>query len=655
MSRTLPLLSFLFVTALLLAPSRSLAQATTSWRTSPGGSIAWMRTTSAGYLVICTSEGLKGVDPATGAVAWTVKELANAPENGFEEISHTPFVSAVPAGGADQLVILEPYTGSVLFSSAASGIDHIASKYFLYANNAIVLVGQRSDKTAVMACVDMASGKVRWTKEDAFSKLTSCASAGPDAILLSTLFFAYKLDAKTGAELWKQSPDPKFAGMAGLMGSLDRGGANLSGPMAQTVGVFLTSPHAPDLCFMGLQQTKQSTKTDSQGKSVTTTTYSTFINAFRIKDGSYAWAQPLVMQQQLGTMVPLKQGLLVGAADRNSADLLEYSSGKGLWGKNGKGINVSGTLNGAVELDGNTLLTSGGKDCAAMLVNASGVDLWSKKVKLDGAIQSVTLMPGAVLIASMEEADIVDLATGISRLGKPFKGGAGTVAVGANEIHLFNNKDRLLYRVPMSGGAATALSAIPLEFEGKESAGHVEVTEDGIIVSSEQNIALIGTDGSLKYKKYFPAPRESGMTRALLYMNAVRAAYYTAAFGYTSAAFGATSQSIEVTDASSAAGKEITGEIANIYGDASVMAMDYTKQFMARANARFKATASTSAVQYILSDAGNRQFVLVRVNKKDGSLAETITLGKDKTPLYEVDGFDNAVYLVSGTEVVAYR
>ena len=145
------------------------------------------------------------------------------------------------------------------------------------------------------------------------------------------------------------------------------------------------------------------------------------------------------------------------------------------------------------------------------------------------------------------------------------------------------------------------------------------------------------------------------MTRALLYANAVRAAYYTAAFGYTSAAFGAASQNIQVTDAGSAAGKDITGQISNIYGDASVMAMDYTKQFMQQANARFKATASTSATLFILSDAGKREFVLMRVNKSDGSLGETIALGKDKTPLYEVDGFDNAVYLVSGANVVAYK
>ena len=654
MSRPLTLLAAASSILLNLVSTHSTAQAAPAWQTSPGGTINWIRTTSTGNLLACTNEGLKGIDPATGSTAWTVKELANAPESGYEEITNTPFVSLVPAGADDQLVILEPYGGTVLFSSKESGIGHIASKYFLYTNNAIVLVGQSADKKAVMACVDMGTGKVRWTKDDAFSKLTSCTSAGTDAILLSTLFFAYKLDANTGAELWKQSPDPKFASMSGLMGVLDKGGANLGGTMGETKGVFITTPNAPDLCFMGLQQTKQSEKTDAQGKKTVSISYSTFINAFRISDGGYAWAQPLVMQQQLGTVVPVKQGLLVGAADNNGVDLLNYATGAGIWGKNGKGIKVSGPLSGAVEVGDKTLLTSGGKDAVAMLVDGSGSELWDKKVKLDGAIQRVTRMSDALLIASTEEVDVVNLGTGVSVLGKPFKGGSGTAAVGENETWLFNNKDHLLYRMP-AGGAPSAVTSTPLEFEGKEDATNVEVTADGILVSSDQNVALFGTDGSLKYKKYFPAPRESGLMRALLYANAVRAAYYTAAFGYTSAAFGAVSQNIQVTDAGSAAGKDITGQISNIYGDASSMAMDYTKQFMARANARFKATASTSATQFILSDAGKREFVLMRVNKKDGSLGDTIMLGKDKTPMYEVDGFDNTVYLVSGANIAAYK
>jgi outer membrane protein assembly factor BamB len=654
MLRPLPFTALALSLALLAPTTSTQAQATPAWEASPGGTISWMRTTSTGNLLVCSSEGLKGIDPVSGSILWTVKELANAPEGGYEEIINTPFVAVVPAAAEGQLLILEPFGGTVLFNSKASGIDHIASKYFLYTNNAIVLVGRKADKSAAMACVDMGTGKVRWTKDDSFSKLTSCTSAGKDAILISTLFFAYKLDANTGAELWKQSPDPKFASMSGLMGQLDKGGANL-GTTGQTQGVFITTPHSPDLCFMALQQTKQSEKTDAQGKKTVTISYTTFLNAFKISDGSYAWEKPLQLQQQLGTIVPLKQGLLVGAADNNKVEMLDYRTGTGLWGKNGKGISVSGPLSGAVEMDDKTLITSGSKDAAAMLVDGTGTERWSKKVKLDGAIQRVMRMPNGVLIASSEEMDVVDLATGTSQLGKAFRGGSGNVSSTEQELYLFNTKDHLLYRLPLNGGTATALSSAPLEFQGKEEATHVDVVPEGIVVSSDQNIALVSTSGSVVYNKYFPAARESGLTRALLYANAVRAAYYTAAYGYTSAAFGSASQSIQVTDAGSAMGKDITREVSNLYGDASVMAMDYTKQFLARASARFTATASTSATQFILSDAGKREFVLMRVNKKDGSLGETILLGKDKTPLYEVDGFDQAVYLVSGAKVVAYK
>jgi outer membrane protein assembly factor BamB len=654
MSRSLPLLASVSSIVLAFTTANGFAQATPAWQAAPGGTIAWIRTTSTGNLLACTSEGLKGIDPATGTASWTVSELANAPESGYEEIANTPFVSLMPAGADDQLVILEPYGGKILFSSKESGIGHIASKYFLYTNNAIVLVGQSADKKAMMACVDMGTGNVRWTKDDAFSKLTSCTSAGKDIILLSTLFFAYKLDANTGKEIWKQSPDPKFASMAGFMGMLDKGGANLSGPAAQATGVFITTPNAPDLCLMGMQQTKQSQSTDAQGKTTTSISYSTFINAFRISDGGYAWAQPIQLQQQLGAMVPVKQGLLVGAAEGGLVLLLNYQTGEGIWGNKGRGIKVSGPLSGAVEMGNNTLLTSGGKDAVAMMVDASGNDVWEKKVKLDGSIQRVTRMSDALLIASTEEVDVVKQATGVSILGKPFKGGSGTAVVQEKDAYLFSNKDQLLYHLYM-GGPPSAVNTTPLEFEGGEKATHVEVIPEGFVVSSDQNIALLGPDGSVKYKKSFPAPRESGLMRALLYANAVRAAYYTAAFGYTSAAFGAVSQNIQVTDAGSAAGKEITGQLSNIYGDAASTAMDYTKQFMARANARFKATSSTSTVQFILTDAGKHEYVLMPVNKKDGSLGATIQLGNDRAPKYEVDSFDNTVYLVSGANIAAYK
>jgi outer membrane protein assembly factor BamB len=596
---------------------------------------------------------LHGIDTKTGSISWTLTALANAPESSYEEIARSPFITVVPSQHPEDLFIIEPFSGAVVFNSEEAGISNIASKYFLYANNVIVIVGQKADKTATMACVDMGTGKVRWTKDDSFSKLTACNSAGPDALVLSTFFFAYKLDTRTGEEIWKKCPDPKFEKMAELASLLDKGGANL-GLGDDVYGVFVTTTHAPGLCFMGMQSSTRKEKTDSQGKTTVEVVYNTFVNAFNIADGSYAWSEPLEMNQKLGTMVPLESGLLVGAGDRRSVDLLDYSSGAGLWGKNGKGINVKGVLSGAVVIGDRVLLTSGGEDGVVNLVDALGEELWKKPVKLDGAVRSVTLLGSDILIASEGEVEVVDLATGETQLEKTIQGGSGLVATGDGLTFIFNTKDGQLYSVATNGGTVQPVSTTELEFEGKEKPTALEYGPEGLIVSADQNLAVIGVDGVKRYHKYFPAPRESGLTRALKYASAVRAAYYSAAYGYTSAAFGAASQNIEVQDANSRMAKEITGAVSDVYAEGSSAAVSATKRFLQEANARFKATASTNAIHYMLSDMGKGAFVLEAIRKSDGSVAGTIPLGSDKTPKYEVDGYSNTVYLVEGSMVKAY-
>ena len=642
-----------FLTAL---PLLALAQLSPAWKANTG-SVQWMRTTAAGALVVCTPEGLKGIDPATGQVAWTVTELANAPETGYAEVDRSPFITVVPAGRPEDLVIVEPFTGTVAFNSEEAGISNITSRYFLYANNVIVLAGQKADKTAAMACVDMGTGKVRWTKDDSFSRITACNSAGPDAFLLCTFATIYKLDAVTGREMWSKAPNPEAekmsAGMGNLMALMDKNAANINLPNVS--GVFVTTPNAPGTCFLGMQTEQRKETTDAQGKKTVTLTYTTFVNAFNMDDGAYAWSTPLTMQQKLGTIVPLKAGLLVGAGDNRSVDLLDYGTGAGKWGKNGKGINVKGILAGAVELGDRTLLTSGGEDGVITLVDAAGVEVWKKPAKLSGVVRRVTTMGGDVLVATAEEVDVIDLTTGLSRLEKPLQGGAGLVATGGGSTYVFNTKDGLLYAVASSGGSAKAVGGAPVQFEGKEKPTRMEITEAGLVLSSDQNLALLGTDGSVKYRKYFPAPRESGLVRALKYASAVRAAYYTAAFGYTSTAFGAAAQNIQVTDANSANSKALATEMSTGFNDLAQQAGDATKRFWQEAGARFKASAATNDIHFLMTEAGKGTYALKALHKHDGGEAATIPLGSDKSPRYEVDGITNAVYLVEGGAVSCYR
>ena len=183
----------------------------------------------------------------------------------------------------------------------------------------------------------------------------------------------------------------------------------------------------------------------------------------------------------------------------------------------------------------------------------------------------------------------------------------------------------------------------------------LEILAEGVLVSADQNMALMTSSGVVRYMKYFPAPHESGLMKALYYASAVRAAYYTAAYGYTSAALGSVSSSIQVHNANDAVAKDITGQLSTIYGDASKMGLSATKRFIDAANARFTATTRTQTIQYILSEVTNKDYVLMAMNKADGSVVNTIPIGKDKTPRYAVDGTDNSVYLLSDGKVKAFR
>lgn len=625
--------------------------------TAGTGAVQWLRTTSAGALVVGTGEGLKGVDPASGSVTWSIKELANVPESGYSEVDRSPFITLVPADHPEDLYIVEPFSGTVAFSSEAAGISNITSKYFLYENNVIVLAGQKADKSAAMACVDMGTGKVRWTKDDSFSRITACNSTGPDAFMLCTFAFIYKLDAATGQEIWKKAPNAEAekmgAGMSNLMALMDKNAANLNLPTVS--GVFVTTTHAPGLCFIGMQSEQRKETTDAQGKKSVTVSYKTFVNAFKEADGSYVWGAPLQMPQKLGTIVPLRSGLLVGAGDNRSVDLLDYNTGVGRWGKNGKGINVKGILAGAVEIGDRVLLTSGGEDGVLTLVDGSGMEVWKKPAKLDGVVRSVKLLGGDALVATEQEADLIDLSTGLSRLEKALKGGAGLVASSEADTYVFNTKDGLLYSVSSTGGSARAVSTVPVEFEGKEKPTALEMTSAGLVLSSDQNLALMGTDGSVKFRKYLPAPRESGLVRALKYASAIRAAYYSAAFGYTSAAFGNAAQNIQVTDGNSAKSKELATGLSTGFADIAQQAGNATKRFWQEANARFKASATSNDIRFVMTEAGKGTYALKALRKSDGSEAADIPLGRDKTPRYEVDGFTNAVYLAEGSGVKCFK
>jgi len=642
------------LTALFL-PNQLSAQKKPFWEITPNGGMAWMRNTSLGNVILSTSSGLQGLDPATGKVNWTIAELANAPEQSFEEIKNTPFIAVSPKDNKDQLYIIEPFEGKILFSSRESNISQIASKYFLYQNSAIIVVGfEGAKKEPIMACIDMGSGKKLWSKSSDFSKVTACVAVNEKEMVLSTLFFTYKINAKTGDEVWKQSIDPAYAKFSGFMSMLDKGGANLKN---EILALLVQSDFADGKIYMAAQVENKTQTKGSDGKTTTTVTYDSFYNAFNISDGSFAWKQPVKVNQKLGTIIPCKEGLVICAKDKSDVTMLDYNSGESKWGKKGRGIDVKGgPVTGAALINNKVLLTSGDKDSRISLINpVLGENSFPKSVKIDGQVESIIELPKGILISSNEETDYINKETGESFLEKPLKAGSGLVKATDNDIYIFNLKDGLIYKLGKNETAIKAITSEELKFEGKEDPTSIDVLKEGIFISSDQNISLVDFSGKTIFKKYYPAPRESGFKRALLYASAARAAYYSVALGYTSAVFGATSSSIRVQSTESKLAKDVTGDISKIYGKASSAAYSATNKFLAAANKRFKATAENNDFMYVLTEASKKEYHLVKVSKSSGQTIDEVNLGKDKEPKYELDNIENVIYYEQDNKIKAYK
>src|SRR4029079_803642 len=107
---------------------------------------------------------------------------------------------------------------------------------------------------------------------------------------------------------------------------------------------------------------------------------------------------------------------------------------------------------------------------------------------------------------------------------------------------------------------------------------------------------------------------------------------------------GVTSQAIAVKDSKSKATKEVTGDISRVFGEASVTGAAYTERYIKMAMQRFKATTHTQDFMLIMTSESKKDSKLLQVSKSTGKIVNTIQLGKDKEPVYDVDMVDGKLY-----------
>src|SRR5690606_4632777 len=191
--------------------------------------------------------------------------------------------------------------------------------------------------------------------------------------------------------------------------------------------------------------------------------------------------------------------------------------------------------------------------------------------------------------------------------------------------YLISTGEELVAIDENSGEISTLAS---YEFKEKENPGKFEVRNNGLLLSSDQNMMLLNFDGSQKFHEYYASPGKSTFAKIAFGALAVAS---TAIAMQTAAAAGANKNAIgQYNDYGAPMDRE--SQMYSAIGSASFNEI----------SKRFKATAATKDAQFILTKL-DEGVGLAKVNKETGKVDKEIVL-KDKKPEYEVDEFGGYLF-----------
>ena len=329
-----------------------------------------------------------------------------------------------------------------------------------------------------------------------------------------------------------------------------------------------------------------------------------------------------------------KSGLakLASSASESKIAFLNATDGSDLWEKAPK---TKGYIQHFYILEDGILfgLFEGGIN----KISFDGNPLFKKPLKTGENIHTMALTPKGMIYITDTDADIINLKTGESIWSKPIKyKKAKSVASAYDKEHkryLISTGEELVAIDENSGDISTLAT---YEFEGKESPSKVIMRKDGILLSSEQNMMMLGFDGKKKFHEFYKAPGKSAA-----------GAIFAGVMGVVSVAMSA------ATAAEAQQNRNSLGSYTS-YGESL---MDSSGDFAAAASAsfaeigkRFKATAATLNYQFILTKLDNG-IGLVKVSKDTGKVEKEIVI-EDKKPEYEVDEIGGFLYYQSNDKTI---
>lgn len=600
------------------------------WKAKLPSGVNWQKVSPMGILVVGANDGFYGIDPATGSTKWKVDFLSDLKEENYDPIENSPYVAIVKRGMYPEHVIVDVSTGRVICKTKDMDFRMVQKRFEIPRLGGILFYGFNRSNKGQMVLVNAESGNVLWKQEKLFDSNSEVITAAPyavsdDAFVISTTKMIYKLNGKTGEVMWKQEmktapPVVKAAEGFGAFGG--KGNALANENATSTSAQFLKYKN-PDYIYFA-------------SRSVMT--------AFDIASGREVWKRA-ELKSPVSQLIFDERGMLVCTGGEGSSkafiNLYDPETGAQKW--SGGEIDLAG---GVVfySYSGSKLCIATQKAKGQNAVNVIDLDAGKpaipKQLKVDGVILDVRTIPQGLLYRTTEETNVLDLATGKDVWKKSIKYKDGGMGADKDGLTYFN-ADGAIYVMDNATGEYKTF-ANSYKFDGKENPGTFELRDNGLLLTSSQNLMLLDFNGKSIYKVYKPAPGISTFGKIMNGAMAATAIAVSARQSYISG-YARGSGATSVAD-------DYQKSANSWNGVAAASLKEISK--------RFKATKSTGDYQSILTKTTDGQesgVGIVRINKNSGKEEAAVVLN-NKKPVYELDAVSNMVYYLSGnSEISAYK
>jgi PQQ-like domain len=661
---------FSLLLTLLMINAIFAQQPAKEWTKKFPGNVKWYQISDAGVLVVCTGDALYGLNPDTGEETWKVDNLDDIKEENYDPIEGTPYAALIKnklMSGARHTII-DVVTGKIIADTKELDLLNVVKRIHIPELNSMMFYGtSRSKGKFEMVMIALSDGHKVWEQLKLFDKnseeVVSNGLATNDGIYIATTKNIYKLNLQTGDVLWTvdmKTEKPVVAMEENKKGSFSRliggGGskhADLSANATSTSAQFFLKNNNNDKVYFWNQDVLIAYN-NADGKPLTKEVELQSPVSYILYDTHGMLVTTTEKTQKDQATQGGSGGGLLGKIKRKSASgksrasilCIDPETGDNKWGDE---IDLKGDVS-AYKMVGNKLILTTEKDNGDNYISIidldAGKSVTKKPLAIKGEIRDLQVVPQGLYYRTSDEINILDIESGEKSWKKGFKV-KNCVGDNVSSKMGYVYANDIIYKVDFATGDLNEWIK-GIDFNGKEDPTSLQVRDNGVLLTSDQNATLYNNDGKVVWHSYNKAPGRTGMGKVLsglgglaCAMVATAEASRSAQLSYAKGYYGSTDPALD-------------NSIKNAQANASNFAGAASSSF-ASISKRFKATKQANDFMAVLTALGGNNEAknsgAVIVSKIDGKNISSMLLG-DKTPDYKLDELGKMIFQKSDNDEI---